>query len=123
MAWTREQSEEAARLRTARHTAREERLRARREQGRREAERLAREIGAADPSVMTIWGFGSVFEKWRNFREDSDLDLAAEGGTSKAWKISQTSDWKVDWVELENQDPDFAEQIRKKGTVLYERFR
>ena len=80
MTWNSEMTAEAARRRLAKHEERIKKLGNLRREARIEAERLAREIGGADPSVRKIWGFGSVFEEGRPFREDSDIDLASDGG-------------------------------------------
>lgn len=51
-----------------------------REKAREEAKMLARRLLESDPTLKTVWGFGSVFEESRPFRPDSDIDLAIEGG-------------------------------------------
>jgi len=50
------------------------------------ARKLAASLGRADPQVRTILGFGSTFETWRQYRQDSDIDLALCGG-----------DWNLLW--------------------------
>ena len=37
-------------------------------------------LGNADESLEKVIGFGSTFETWRTFREDSDIDLGIIGG-------------------------------------------
>jgi len=73
------------------------------------------------PTVRRIWGFGSTFDERLRFRESSDIDLAVEGGSLAAWRISQRSPWKVDWVELDDQDESMVRSIATRGVVLYER--
>jgi len=53
---------------------------ARRRRAQDFAGKLAARIGRADPQVRTILGFGSTFEAWRQYRQDSDIDLALCGG-------------------------------------------
>jgi len=62
-----------------------------------------------------------VFDQRLRFRADSDIDLAVEGGSLRAWKMSQQSEWRIDWVELDDQDASMADSIRSSGVVLYER--
>ncbi|MGM0675346.1 MAG: hypothetical protein ACQETQ_11675 [Spirochaetota bacterium] len=52
---------------------------ARRGRAQEWARSLARELGAADSSIRHIIGFGATFETWRNFGEDSDIDLDQSG--------------------------------------------
>ena len=120
--WTPEDTEEVARRRLLRSRLIETQLAQRRAEGQQEARRIAQMAAAADTSVIRVWGFGSVFESTRPFRLDSDLDLGVEGGNTRAWSVSQKSSWSVDWVELDDQAPDFAEQVRTWGVLLYERF-
>jgi broad specificity phosphatase PhoE len=54
---------------------REAALAARRERAQAFAKTLAEELGAADESLREVFGFGSTFETWRSYREDSDIDL------------------------------------------------
>ena len=68
-----------------------------------------------------MWGFGSVFDRRLPFRSFSDIDLAVLGGTTKAWKISQASPWKVDWIELDLQADSMVRAIVESGVLLYER--
>lgn len=93
----------------------------RRAEARAHAEELCREIGEADKSVKRIWGFGSAFDNRLPFRESSDIDLAVEGGSTRAWKISQRSPWEVDWVELSDQPESMVTAIVDSGMLLYER--
>lgn len=96
-------------------------LEKRRREARAHAEDLARQIGEHDATVQRIWGFGSVFDTRLPYRASSDIDLAVEGGTTLAWKMSQRTPWDVDWVELSEQPDSFAAPIRETGALLYER--
>ncbi len=121
MSWTKQQTEDVARRRL-RHVARREMLiKARRQEAREYAGLLATQIADADPTVRRIWGFGSAFEPRQPFREDSDIDLAVEGGSLVAWRLSQASSWKIDWLELDQQDEAFAEAVKKRGVIIFER--
>lgn len=121
MSWTRQQTEDVARRRLNAAAARESHLEARRQEAREYAGVLAARIAEADPTVTRIWGFGSVFELRQPFREDSDIDLAVEGGGLAAWKVSQSTAWRIDWVELHQQDESFVQAVRGRGVVIYER--
>lgn len=96
-------------------------LEKRRGEARAHAEELARQIGERDETVQRIWGFGSVFDTRLPYRASSDIDLAVEGGTTLAWKMSRRTPWDVDWVELAEQPDSFADPIRAAGVLLYER--
>ncbi|MFO8064510.1 MAG: nucleotidyltransferase domain-containing protein [Spirochaetota bacterium] len=114
-------SRAAERLRRRRQK-RQKALEARRERAQEWARSLARELGAADSSVRQIIGFGSTFETWRNFREDSDIDLAVVGGNwfSLMRQIPE-GEFEVSLIELELQPQDFIEHVRTHGDLLYER--
>ncbi len=88
---------------------------------RRHATQLAQKIGAADTTIRRIWGFGSVFDQRLPFRAGSDIDLAVEGGSIVAWKMTQQSEWNVDWVELDEQEESMVQSIVSSGVALYER--
>ncbi|MFW5729144.1 MAG: nucleotidyltransferase domain-containing protein [Spirochaetota bacterium] len=86
------------------------------------ARRAAQALGQTHESVECIWGFGSTFEEWRNYRLNSDIDLAFEGG--RAWQLEQDlppTEFEVSLVDLTEQRPDFANMIRERGVVLYEK--
>ena len=86
------------------------------------AGKLASRLGLADPSVRTIVGFGSTFETWRQYRQDSDIDLALCGGDwNLLWSLIPQSEFSVSLVELDLQTEAFAEQVRAQGVVLYEK--
>jgi predicted nucleotidyltransferase len=80
---------------------------------------LARTMLAAHPDAKRVWGFGSVFETWRNFRMTSDIDLAVEGGDIFAlMTLVEDKDFSVDVVDLSSCQPAIAEFIRDQGIVL-----
>lgn len=86
------------------------------------ARRLAANLGLADPSVGSILGFGSTFESWRKYRQDSDIDLALCGGDwNLLWALIPQSEFSVSLIELDLQPVAFAEQVRAQGVVLYEK--
>lgn len=119
--WTKADTEEVARRRLRKYARYEAEMERRREEARAHAQELATEIGEADESVKRIWGFGSAFDSRLPFRERSDIDLAVEGGSTLAWKISQRSRWKVDWIELSDQRESMVKAIVESGVLLYER--
>ncbi|TVQ22021.1 MAG: hypothetical protein EA383_16220 [Spirochaetaceae bacterium] len=121
MEWTAEQIRDAAQRRLKKDTQRQAMLEERRVAARVHATELVQAIAAADPTVRRIWGFGSTFDERLRFREASDIDLAVEGGSLTAWQICQRSPWKVDWVELDDQDESMVRSIMATGVLLYER--
>ena len=121
MNWTTEQTREAAQRRLKKEAACRALLEERRAAARSHATQLAQEIGAADTTVRRIWGFGSVFDQRLPFRAGSDIDLAVEGGSIVAWKMTQQSEWKIDWVELDEQEESMVQSIVSSGVALYER--
>jgi hypothetical protein len=83
---------------------------------------LALKLGHADPSVRTILGFGSTFELWRQYRQDSDIDLALCGGDwGRLWSLIPRSGFSVSLIELDLQPEVFAEQVKAQGVILYEK--
>lgn len=97
-----------------------------REQRRKRAQEwgrtLAETIAAKDPNVTKVIGFGSAYETWRTFREDSDVDLAIIGGNwSYISRFVTGGEFKVSLVELELQNPEFLEHVLSHGEVLYEK--
>ena len=73
-----------------------------------------------------IYQWGSLLNK-SNFSEMSDIDIAVEGIVSveKMFQIygdiMDLSNFQVDIVQMEKIEPEFAQLIRKKGKVIYER--
>lgn len=83
---------------------------------------MAETIISAFPEVERVWGFGSTYETWRNFRIDSDIDLAVEhGDLLKIYALVEREapeGTKVDLLDMESADAFFVEMIKKNGTVL-----
>ena len=111
----------ADRLR-CKYEAEEKLLEMRRKKAEGKAQEIASVLGNADSGVKQIYGFGSVFEQWRRFHKDSDIDLAVIGGEwTHLMKAIPDSDFSVDLVELELQNRDFIEHVKEKGVLLYEK--
>ncbi|OHD14837.1 MAG: hypothetical protein A2Z96_07930 [Spirochaetes bacterium GWB1_48_6] len=86
------------------------------------ARKLAVQLGLADPGVRAILGFGSTFEPWRQYRQDSDIDLALCGGDwGFLWSLIPQSEFLVSLIELDLQPVAFAEQVKTQGVLLYEK--
>ncbi|TVR68027.1 MAG: hypothetical protein EA427_11585 [Spirochaetaceae bacterium] len=112
----------AARRLTRRWEERSERAEKRRREAREWASQLAATLGAADPSVRKIVGFGSTFETWRRYREDSDVDLGIVGGDwQRLSSLIPSGPFDVSLVELDLQPESFAGPVLRNGVVLYER--
>ncbi len=62
----------------------------RRERAQRWSVEVADLLGRADPRIKRIIGFGSTFKMWRNYRKDSDVDLAMIGGDWMYGLVSST---------------------------------
>ena len=93
----------------------------RREEAWAEGIRLAKKILIEHPEALRVWGFGSTYETWRNYRLNSDIDLAAEGGSAfELLKIVEESSFKVDVVSFEEIPPSLVDFIRKQGVLLAE---
>jgi predicted nucleotidyltransferase len=104
------------------YKAEEEDLAKRREQACKRAFEIASILAVKDPDLKQVFGFGSVFERWRKFRNDSDIDLAIVGGDwSRLMRTLPESDFSVDLVELELQNPEFIKHVREKGVLLYDK--
>jgi predicted nucleotidyltransferase len=93
---------------------------ARLEAARTEARRLAALLSGL-PGVARILLFGSSATGF-NFRLDSDIDLALQGGdVLEAMATAETSAFKVDIIDLEGSSSLFRRRIEKEGLVLYEK--
>lgn len=104
------------------YRAEEEGLKKRREQANEWALKIAATLAAEDSDLKQVFGFGSVFEEWRRFRYDSDIDLAIVGGNwSRLMRAIPESSFSVDLVELEWQNQEFKNHVREKGVLLYEK--
>lgn len=87
---------------------------------------VAEAIGADDADIRRIWGFGSTWETWRNYRTDSDIDLGLEGGDwsramSCLFRVHTDRDYEVSLVPLDEQPVSFSEAAKKHGVILYEK--
>jgi predicted nucleotidyltransferase len=75
---------------------------------------------------LRIYVWGSLLHK-KNFRQYSDIDIALEGITdAKSFfalvgEAMALTDFPVDIVQMEKIEPEFAELIRLKGKIVYER--
>jgi len=86
---------------------------------REEGRRLARRILAEIPGVRSVLGLGSTWELWRDYRKDSDIDLAVEGGDIlSAMTIVEQSSMPVDVLDLSSCPAAMARIIRENGVVL-----
>ena len=82
---------------------------------------LARVIILAHPESGRVWGFGSAFETWRNFRMTSDIDLVVDSGDVMAiMPLVEGRDFPVDVVDLSSCHRSLADFIRAQGVVLAE---
>lgn len=83
---------------------------------------LALDLGKADSGLEKVFGFGSTFEEWRNYRLDSDIDLGIIGGN---WFFLMSklpsSEFSISLIELDLQNPEFREHVVTKGELLYEK--
>jgi predicted nucleotidyltransferase len=100
-----------------------DRIRAqRRENAQMWAREVAQILAQSDNSLQKVIGFGSTFETWRTFREDSDIDLGIIGGNwSLLMRSVPASEFDVSLVELELQNAEFRDYVLNKGEVLYAR--
>ncbi|MGO8692872.1 MAG: nucleotidyltransferase family protein [Rectinemataceae bacterium] len=82
---------------------------------------LAERILCEHPEARRVWGFGSTFEIWRNYRATSDIDLAIESGdVLEIMSLVEGGEYPVDLVQLEECPPSMADFIRAQGFVLAE---
>jgi hypothetical protein len=98
----------------------------RRAQAQRSGQRAAQSIGSADPAILRVWGFGSTWETWRNYRMDSDIDLGLEGGdwsraVSSLWNGPSARQYEFSLVSLDEQPQTFSDLVKKNGVILYEK--
>ena len=116
---------QAARFLASRRKREEKSLDARFEAMRRDAQRIV--------SLLThsyrperIYQWGSLLNRSR-FRSWSDIDIAVEGiGDTSMWleierRAWELTDFPLGLVRLERVEPEYAEIIRQKGVVVYER--
>ncbi|MEM4248362.1 MAG: nucleotidyltransferase domain-containing protein [Candidatus Nanoarchaeia archaeon] len=75
---------------------------------------------------VRIWLWGSVIEP-ELFREYSDIDIGIEGipNAETFFKLigdaMELTDFSLDIVQMEKIEPQFAEIIKMKGKIVYER--
>jgi predicted nucleotidyltransferase len=73
-----------------------------------------------------VYQWGSLLDR-RHYRSYSDIDIAVEGITDvKVWtqleaRVWDMTDYPLDLVRLERIEPEYAEIIRNKGIIVYER--
>ncbi len=73
-----------------------------------------------------IYQWGSLLNR-ENFTEMSDIDIALEGITSAEQMfdiygaIMNMTDFSIDLIQIEKIEPEFAELIKAKGKIVYER--
>ena len=90
-----------------------------------DAERILEKI-TAGYDLVRVWQWGSVLEP-EMFRKGSDIDFAVEGvPDAPTWfrllgDAMDLTDFPLDIVQLEKIAPEFADIIRMKGKVVYER--
>jgi nucleotide-binding universal stress UspA family protein len=102
--------------------AQDQKLQERRQQAQGLGRKIAVELGAADSSLEKVIGFGSTWEIWRRYREDSDIDLALIGGDwFKLMRHVPDGEFQVSLVELMQQNPEFISYVLEHGEVLYEK--
>jgi hypothetical protein len=113
--------EDAARRLLQSRERRNRKISSRRQQAREKGREIALYLGTRDAGLQKVIGFGSTYETWRNYREDSDIDLAIIGGD---WyflsSIVPVTGFKVSLVDLDLQNPEFKSQVLQHGEVLYE---
>ena len=77
------------------------------------------------PTVRRVYLFGSVTRPGA-FGPDSDVDIGVEGADMALcfdiWRDSEKAapEWELDVRSLDEDDP-FAERVRQKGDLIYER--
>ena len=76
--------------------------------------------------LVRIYQWGSVLRPGE-FREYSDIDIAVEGVTDARAFFRMLGDaqamtrFPVDLVQIEKIEPEYAEEIRQHGEIVYER--
>jgi len=75
---------------------------------------------------VRVYQWGSVLRP-NGFRDYSDIDIAVEGiGDAQLFfeilgQASKMTSFPVDLVQMEKVAPEYAEEIRQYGKVVYER--
>ena len=81
---------------------------------------------AREYSPVRIYQWGSLVEE-RHFSEMSDIDIAVEGITDQAaisalrGTAEELTRFPLDIVAIEHVHPAYADHIRRRGRVVYER--
>jgi len=81
---------------------------------------------ARDYKPLRIYQWGSLLED-RHFSEISDIDIAVEGITDAETlsglhaEAEQLTRFPLDIVAIEHVHPAYAEHIRRRGRIVYER--
>ncbi len=128
MAGQRPTEEEIAVMRhnlARREVAEKEWLRKRLERARRDADAVIDHVSRRyNPRRIYQWG---SLVRGDHFSERSDIDIAVEGldRPEAVFRILEDAenmtDFPVDIVELEKIAPEYAEGIRRRGVLRYER--
>ena len=96
---------------------------ARRKRAQESGRKIALIMGSEVPELHKVIGFGSTYETWRKFREDSDIDLAVIGGDwFRLTRCIPRGEFKVSIVELDLQNPEFRKHVLEHGEILYEKY-
>jgi predicted nucleotidyltransferase len=83
-----------------------------------EAKRLSTEIAKLD-GVRRVIHFGSS-ASGRNFRLDSDIDLAIEGGdVLEAMKVAESSAFRVEIVDIAMVPEPLRELMLQEGIIIH----
>ena len=75
---------------------------------------------------VRIYHWGSLLHEER-FSAHSDIDIAVEGLTDAEeyfnliGDVMKISNFKIDLVQMEKIEPEFAESIKENGKVVYEK--
>jgi predicted nucleotidyltransferase len=83
---------------------------------------------ARDVAPERIWVWGSLVHAL-HFSELSDIDIAVEGASDPARvyevaaEAQRLTDFDLDVVRIESIHPAYADFVRRKGRIVYERTR
>jgi len=84
------------------------------------AAELASRMGSEDPTLRRVILFGSTLPG-RRYRQDSDIDLAVEGGDRpRLERLAAALNQSVDVIALDELRPGVLERVLEEGVVLYE---
>jgi len=95
------------------------------EEARRDFDRIVHHI-AERFRPLRIYQWGSLLDG-RHFTERSDIDIALEGITDAATFFAifaaaeRLTRFPVDIVQIEKIHPEYADLIRTRGRIVYER--